>query len=52
MEEIGAVGACRGIACIAYTSSTEAISTQYREEMGLLLLLELLWLLLLKVIHV
>jgi hypothetical protein len=39
------------IACIACTRCTKAINTQYREEMWLLLLLELLWLLLLKVIH-
>jgi hypothetical protein len=32
--------ACRGIANIACTRCTEAINTQYREEIGLLLLLE------------
>jgi hypothetical protein len=31
---------CRGIVNIACTRCTEAINTRYREEMGLLLLLE------------
>ena len=40
VEEIGAVGACRGMVNIACTRCTEAINTQYREEMCLRLLLE------------
>jgi hypothetical protein len=40
VEDIGANSACRGIANIACTRCTEAINTLYREEMGLLLLLE------------
>jgi hypothetical protein len=42
VEDNGAESACRGIANIACTRCTEAINTRYREEMGLLLLLELL----------
>jgi hypothetical protein len=34
VEEIGAVGACRGMVNIACTRCTEAINTQYREELG------------------
>jgi hypothetical protein len=34
VEDNGAESACRGIANIACTRSTEAINTQYREEKG------------------
>jgi hypothetical protein len=40
VEDIGADSTCRGIANIACTRCTEDIYTRYREEMGLLLLLE------------
>ena len=50
VEDISMVWVCRGIAHIACTRCTKAINTQYREEMRLLLLLGLLWMLL-KVIH-
>ena len=40
VEDNGAESACRGIANTACTKCTEAINTQYREEIGLLLLLE------------
>jgi hypothetical protein len=40
VEDNGAESACRGIANTACTRCTEAINTRYREEMGLLLLLE------------
>jgi hypothetical protein len=40
VEDNGVESACRGIANIACTRCTEAINTRYREEMGLLLLLE------------
>jgi hypothetical protein len=38
--EDNAQRACRGMANIACTRCTEAINTRYREEIGLLLLLE------------
>jgi hypothetical protein len=42
VEEIGTVGACRGMVNIACTRCTKAINTQYIEELWtLLLLLEL-----------
>jgi hypothetical protein len=40
VEDNDAESTCRGIANIACTRCTKAINTQYREEMGLLLLLE------------
>jgi hypothetical protein len=40
VEDNGAESSCRGIANIACTRCTESINTRYREEMGLLLLLE------------
>ena len=40
VEDNGAESTCRGIANTACTRCTEAINTRYREEMGLLLLLE------------
>jgi hypothetical protein len=40
VEDNGVELACRAIANIACTRCTEAINTRYREEMGLLLLLE------------
>ena len=40
VEDNGVESACRGIANIACTRCTEAINTWYREEMGLLLLLD------------
>jgi hypothetical protein len=40
VEDNDAEYACRGMANIACTRCTEAINAQYREEMGLLLLLE------------
>ena len=40
VEKIGAVGVCRGMENNACTRCTEAINTQYREEMVWLLLLE------------
>jgi hypothetical protein len=40
VEDNDAEYACRGIANIACTRCTEAINTRYREEIGLLLLLE------------
>ena len=40
VEDNGAESACKGIAHIACTRCTEAINTWYREEIGLLLLLE------------
>ena len=40
MEDNGTESACKGIANIACTRCTEAINTRYREEMWLLLLLE------------
>jgi hypothetical protein len=40
VEDNGAESACKGIANTACTRCTEAINTRYREEMGLLLLLE------------
>jgi hypothetical protein len=40
VEDNGAESACRGIANTACTICTESINTWYREEMGLLLLLE------------
>jgi hypothetical protein len=40
VEDNGMDSACRGIANIACTRCTEAINTRYREDMGLLLLLE------------
>ena len=40
VEDNGAESACRGIVNIACTRCTEAINTRYREEMGWLLLLE------------
>ena len=40
VEKIGAVEACRGMENTACTRCTEAINTRYREEIGLLLLLE------------
>ena len=40
VEDNGAESTCRGIVNIACTRCTEAINTWYREEMGLLLLLE------------
>ena len=40
MEDNDAEYACRGMVNIACTRCTEAINTRYREEMGLLLLLE------------
>ena len=41
MEDNNAESACRGIANIACTRCTEAINTQYKEEMWLLLRLEI-----------
>ena len=40
VEKIGAVEACRGMENIACTKCIEAINTRYREEIGLLLGLE------------
>ena len=40
VEDNGEESACRGIANTACTRCTEAINTRYKEEMGLLLLLE------------
>ena len=40
VEDNGAESTCRGIAHIAFPRCTEAINTQYREEMVWLLLLE------------
>jgi hypothetical protein len=40
VEDNGVELACRGIANIACTRCIEAINTRYREEMGLLSLLE------------
>jgi hypothetical protein len=40
VEDNDAEYACRGMANIACTRCTEAINTRYREEIGLLLLLE------------
>ena len=40
MEDNDAKSACRGIENTACTRCTEAINTRYREELGLLLLLE------------
>ena len=47
VEWIGTEKACRGIVHIACTRGTKAISTLYREEMRLQLLLEFV-----EVIHV
>jgi hypothetical protein len=41
VEDNGVKLACKGIANIACTRCIEAINTRYKEEMGLLLLLEL-----------
>ena len=40
VEDNGAESACRGIVNTTCTRCTDAINTRYREEMGLLLLLE------------